>query len=57
MWIKERDKRKAAFMMLEELFESMIIFFRLTNSLATFRKRTGSSKTFLFHIFWLICIP
>jgi len=35
MRIKERDEWKAAFMMLEGLFELTVMFFELTNSLAT----------------------
>ena len=35
--IKEGDKWKAAFMTLEGLFEPMVMFFGLTNSLATFQ--------------------
>ena len=35
--IKERDEWKAMFMMLEGLFEPTVIFFGLTNSLATFQ--------------------
>jgi len=35
--IKERDKWKTAFTTLEGLFEPTVIFFRLTNSLATFQ--------------------
>ena len=37
MWIKERDKQKAAFTILEESFEPTVMFFGLTNSLATFQ--------------------
>ena len=36
MRIKEEDEWKAAFMTPEGSFEPMVIFFRLTNSLATF---------------------
>ena len=36
MRIKEGDEWKAAFTMLEGLFEPTVIFFGLTNSLATF---------------------
>ena len=36
MWIKEEDKWKAAFTMPEGSFEPIVIFFELTNSLATF---------------------
>jgi len=32
IWIKERDKWKAAFTMLERSFEPMVMFFGLTNS-------------------------
>jgi len=35
--IKEKDEWKAAFMMLEESFELMVMFFGLTNSPATFQ--------------------
>ena len=35
--IKEEDEWKAAFTMPEGLFEPMVIFFGLTNSLATFQ--------------------
>ena len=35
--IKEGDEWKAAFMMPEGLFKPMVIFFRLTNSPATFQ--------------------
>ena len=35
--IKEGDEWKAAFMTLEGSFESMVMFFGLTNSLATFQ--------------------
>jgi len=34
--IKERDKWKAAFSILEDTFELMVIFFGLKNSLVTF---------------------
>jgi len=34
--MKKRDKWKVAFMTLEELFEPMIMFLELTNSLAIF---------------------
>ena len=37
MRIKEEDKWKAAFTMLEGLFEPIVMFFGLTNSLATFQ--------------------
>jgi len=37
MRIKERDEWKAAFMTLEESFEPTVMFFGLTNSLATFQ--------------------
>ena len=37
MRIKEGDKWKAAFITPEGLFEPMVMFFRLTNSLATFQ--------------------
>ena len=37
MRIKERDEWKAAFTTLEESFEHMVMFFGLTNSLATFQ--------------------
>jgi len=37
IWIKKEDEWKAAFMTLEKLFESAIIFFRLTNSSAMFQ--------------------
>ena len=37
VWIKERDEWKAAFTILEESFELTVMFFRLTNSLATFQ--------------------
>ena len=36
MWIKEEDKWKAAFTMPEGSFEPTVMFFELTNSLATF---------------------
>jgi len=36
MRIKEGDKWKAAFSMLEDAFEPMVIFFGLTNSPANF---------------------
>ena len=35
--IKEGDKQKTAFLMLECAFEPMVMFFELTNSLATFQ--------------------
>jgi len=35
--IKERDKWKVAFTTSEESFEPTVMFFRLTNSLATFQ--------------------
>ena len=35
--IKKRDEWKAAFTTLERSFEPMVIFFRLTNLLATFQ--------------------
>ena len=35
--IKERDKQKAAFSMPKDIFEPIVIFFELTNSLATFQ--------------------
>ena len=35
--IKEGDKQKIAFLMLESAFEPMVIFFGLTNLLATFQ--------------------
>jgi len=35
--IKEEDKWKAAFIIPEGFFEPMVMFFRLTNSLATFQ--------------------
>ena len=37
MRIKEGDEWKAAFTTLEESFEPMVMFFGLTNSLATFQ--------------------
>jgi len=37
MRIKKGDKWKAVFMMLEGLFEPMVMFFGLTNSPATFQ--------------------
>ena len=37
IWIKEGDKWKMAFTMPEGLFELMVMFFGLTNSLATFQ--------------------
>ena len=37
VWIKEGDEQKAAFTMPEGSFEPMVMFFRLTNSLATFQ--------------------
>ena len=37
MRIKEGDEWKAAFTMLEESFEPTVMFFGLTNSLATFQ--------------------
>ena len=37
IWIKEEDEQKVAFTTLEGLFESTIMFFGLTNSLATFQ--------------------
>ena len=37
MRIKEGDEWKAAFIMLKELFEPMVMFFGLTNSPATFQ--------------------
>jgi len=36
VWIKERDECKAAFTIPEGSFEPMVMFFRLTNSPATF---------------------
>ena len=36
VWIKERDKWKVAFTTPEGSFKSMVMFFGLTNSLATF---------------------
>ena len=37
VWIKEGDKLKVAFMIPEELFEPMVMFLGLTNSLAISR--------------------
>ena len=37
MRVKEEDKWKVAFTISEVLFESTVMFFRLTNSLATFQ--------------------
>ena len=37
IWIKKGDEWKMVFMTLEELFKPMVIFFELTNSLATFQ--------------------
>ena len=37
IWIKEGDKWKMVFTMPEGLFELMVMFFGLTNSLATFQ--------------------
>jgi hypothetical protein len=37
IWIKPRDKWKAAFLTLEGLFEPTVMFFGLTNSPATFQ--------------------
>jgi hypothetical protein len=37
IWIKPRDEWKAAFLTPEGLFEPTVMFFRLTNSLATFQ--------------------
>ena len=37
IWIKEGDKGKAAFLTHEGLFEPTVMFFGLTNSLATFQ--------------------
>ena len=37
VWIKEGDEWKAAFTTLERSFEPTVMFFRLTNSLATFQ--------------------
>jgi len=37
VWIKERDEWKAAFTIPEGSFELTVMFFRLTNSLATFQ--------------------
>ena len=37
IWIKEGDEWKAAFRMNKGLFEPMVMFFVLTNSLATFQ--------------------
>jgi len=36
IWIKEGDKWKAAFLTPEGLFKPTVMFFRLTNSPATF---------------------
>ena len=37
IWIKERDEWKATFQMNRGLFEPLVMFFSLTNSLATFQ--------------------
>ena len=37
IWINKGNEQKAMFTTLEELFESMIMFFRLTNSLVIFQ--------------------
>ena len=37
VWIKEGDEWKAAFQMNQGLFEPLVMFFGLTNSLATFQ--------------------
>ena len=37
IWIKEGDKWKVVFTTLEELFELIVMFFRLTNSPAIFQ--------------------
>jgi len=37
VWIKKKDEWKAAFKTLEKSFESIIIFFKLTNSPAMFQ--------------------
>ncbi len=37
IWIKEKDKCKVAFMMLEGLFKPIVIFFRLIISLVMFQ--------------------
>ena len=37
VWIKEGDKLKVVFMIPEELFEPMVMFLGLTNSLAIFQ--------------------
>ena len=41
VWIKERDEWKAAFITPEETFEPIVMFFRLTNSQATFQTITN----------------
>jgi Reverse transcriptase (RNA-dependent DNA polymerase) len=38
IWIKEGDEWKAAFLTKEGLFEPTVMFFRLTNSPATFQR-------------------
>ena len=45
IWIKEGDEGKAAFLTHEGLFEPMVMFFRLTNSPATFQMMMNT-------IFW-----
>ena len=60
MRIKEGDKWKVAFTISEVLFEPTVIFFRLTNSLATFQTmineilrdliNTGKAKIFIDNI-------
>ena len=37
IWTKEEDKQKVVFTMLKGLFEPMVMFFGLTNSLAIFQ--------------------
>jgi hypothetical protein len=37
IWIKPRDEWKVVFLILEGLFEPTVMFFSLTNSLATFQ--------------------
>jgi len=38
IWIKEGDEWKATFQMNKGLFEPLVMFFNLTNSLATFQQ-------------------
>ena len=45
VWIREGDEWKAAFITNEGLFELTIMFFRLTNSLATFQTMMNSIFT------------